>query len=324
MGRTSSPSHQQFLFGLLALGVLSWSVNPVSGEVRRPPNYHHDHMPETSFTCAGKVVGGYYADPDADCQMFHVCVQVDENDVRDFKFMCPNDTVFDQENFICANWFEIDCRSSTFFYDKNLQLFQPNIDQDKNKTTGTGSSSSTGSATEEPSEQQKRQQEQQLKQLMVLEEQQAAQVLKQQQVIDQHERRQQEHQRNQLRIIQDQQKQQEKQQGRKTAATSTPAPAVAPRSISADKVTTTPSSARYVEEKGEESIIEYDYYYYDYDDSSEHGNFYANDDYDPKAPGRIIDPTNARPPLLPIIPPSTSSSVVKPSTQVDDKTKHKL
>lgn len=103
--------------------------------------------------------------------------------------MCPNDTVFDQENFICANWFEIDCRSSTFFYDKNLQLFQPNVESNK---TSSGTSLSAG--TEEPSEQQKRQQEQQLKQLMVLEEQQAAQVLKQQQVIDQHERRQQEHQ----------------------------------------------------------------------------------------------------------------------------------
>lgn len=65
--------------GLLALSVLSWSVSPAAGDVRRPPNYHH--MPDTSFTCAGKVVGGYYADPDADCQMFHVCVQVDENDV---------------------------------------------------------------------------------------------------------------------------------------------------------------------------------------------------------------------------------------------------
>ena len=104
--------------------------------------------------------------------------------VRDFKFMCPNDTVFDQENFICANWFEIDCRSSTLFYDKNLQLFQP----------GAGSSSVTSSTTEEPSEQQRRQQEQQLKQLMVLEEQQQAQVLRQQQVLEQHERRQQEHQ----------------------------------------------------------------------------------------------------------------------------------
>ena len=114
--------------------------------------------------------------------------------VRDFKFMCPNDTVFDQENFICANWFEIDCRSSTFFYDKNLQLFQPNVEQNKTSSSSSSSLSSSSSSTEEPSEQQKRQQEQQLKQLMVLEEQQAAQVLKQQQVIDQHERRQQEHQ----------------------------------------------------------------------------------------------------------------------------------
>lgn len=76
---------------MLALGVLSWSVNPALGAVRRPPNYHHDHMPETSFTCAGKVVGGYYADPDADCQMFHVCVQVDEHDVSfntHFSILC--------------------------------------------------------------------------------------------------------------------------------------------------------------------------------------------------------------------------------------------
>lgn len=36
----------------------------------------------------------------------------------------------------------------------------------------------------------------------------------------------------------------------------------------------------------------------------EQGHFYSNDDYDPKSPGRIIDPTNARPALLPIIPPA--------------------
>lgn len=97
-------------------------------------------------------------------------------------------------------------------------------------------------------------------------------------------------QRNQLKIIQDQQKQLEKQQGRKISG-------------SLHGRTSTTSTTPYPEEKGEESIIEYDYYYYDYDDSAEHGNFYANDDYDPKAPGRIIDPTNARPPLLPILPP---------------------
>lgn len=100
-------------------------------------------------------------------------------------------------------------------------------------------------------------------------------------------------QRNQLKIIQDQQKQLEKQQGRK----------ISNNVRTSSTTSTTPYPA--VEEKGEESIIEYDYYYYDYveDSSAEHGNFYANDDYDPKAPGRIIDPTNARPPLLPILPP---------------------
>ena len=75
--------------------------------------------------------------------------------VRDFKFMCPDDTVFDQENFICANWFEIDCRSSTLFYDKNLQLFQPN-------EADAAKKAAANATTEEPSEQQRRQQLQQV------------------------------------------------------------------------------------------------------------------------------------------------------------------
>jgi hypothetical protein len=124
-------------------------------------------------------------------------------------------------------------------------------------------------------------------------------------------------QRNQLKIIQDQQKQQEKQQGRKVTTSASP---VAARSIGVSTTTATP----YVEEKGEESVIEYDYYYYDYDDSLEHGNFYANDDYDPKAPGRIIDPTNARPPLLPIVPPSTSVAKTTTTPLETTNKSHKL
>ena len=31
---------------------------------------------ETSFTCDGLVMGGYYADPEQDCQAYHVCLQV--------------------------------------------------------------------------------------------------------------------------------------------------------------------------------------------------------------------------------------------------------
>lgn len=32
-------------------------------------------LPRTSFTCQGKTLGGYYADPEADCQLFHICSQ---------------------------------------------------------------------------------------------------------------------------------------------------------------------------------------------------------------------------------------------------------
>ena len=89
----------------MALCVLSWTSPVVVGEARRPPNYHNDHMPDTSFTCEGKVVGGYYADPDADCQMFHVCVQVDEHDVSWMietfgKFECAN---WQKEKKMCAS-----------------------------------------------------------------------------------------------------------------------------------------------------------------------------------------------------------------------------
>ncbi|KAF3420325.1 hypothetical protein E2986_08902 [Frieseomelitta varia] len=42
--------------------------------MNRPLNYlDFDNLPETNFSCQGKVIGGYYADVEAGCQMFHVC-----------------------------------------------------------------------------------------------------------------------------------------------------------------------------------------------------------------------------------------------------------
>ena len=31
---------------------------------------------------------------------------------QDFRFLCPNDTVFDQQHLVCTNWFEVDCQQS--------------------------------------------------------------------------------------------------------------------------------------------------------------------------------------------------------------------
>lgn len=47
----------------------------VSAQIR-PPNFSLEFMPNTAFSCADKVIGGYYADPEAQCQMFHLCIKV--------------------------------------------------------------------------------------------------------------------------------------------------------------------------------------------------------------------------------------------------------
>lgn len=42
----------------------------------RHPSYSLQNMPKTDFSCRGKILGGYYADADTQCQMFHICVKV--------------------------------------------------------------------------------------------------------------------------------------------------------------------------------------------------------------------------------------------------------
>uniref|UniRef100_A0A1I8PEZ7 Chitin-binding type-2 domain-containing protein n=1 Tax=Stomoxys calcitrans TaxID=35570 RepID=A0A1I8PEZ7_STOCA len=82
-------------------------------------------MPQTRFTCHDKILGGYYADPETQCQMFHVCVKVGGVGVQDFRFLCPNSTAFDQEAQICANWADVDCEQAVLYYGSdNFDLYR--------------------------------------------------------------------------------------------------------------------------------------------------------------------------------------------------------
>ena len=65
---------------LIPISVSALSCPLVWSQVR-PPNLSPDNLPDTAFTCEDKVTGGYYADVEADCQLFHVCVQVSEFEV---------------------------------------------------------------------------------------------------------------------------------------------------------------------------------------------------------------------------------------------------
>ena len=52
-------------------------------------------VPDSSFSCEGRVEGGYYADVESQCQPFHICAN-DGNQLVKFSFLCPNGTLFSQ------------------------------------------------------------------------------------------------------------------------------------------------------------------------------------------------------------------------------------
>ena len=68
--------------------------------------------PETSFACDG-YIEGYYADPEAECQAFHICANFGDANLVKYSFLCPNGTLFNQQYFICDWWFNVDCSQVT-------------------------------------------------------------------------------------------------------------------------------------------------------------------------------------------------------------------
>eukprot|EP00091_Calanus_sinicus_P024821 TRINITY_DN9112_c0_g1_i1.p1 TRINITY_DN9112_c0_g1~~TRINITY_DN9112_c0_g1_i1.p1 ORF type:complete len:250 (+),score=41.45 TRINITY_DN9112_c0_g1_i1:144-893(+) len=79
-------------------------------------------VPDTSFVCDGQVDGGYYADPEAECQAFHICANDGHNGLSKFSFLCPNGTLFDQQYFICNWWFNVDCSEAESLYSLNDEI----------------------------------------------------------------------------------------------------------------------------------------------------------------------------------------------------------
>jgi len=74
-------------------------------------------VPETSFSCRDQQIGGYYADVEARCQVFHVC-----HDYRKSSFLCPNGTLFDQQNFVCNWYFNVNCANSARYFSLNANI----------------------------------------------------------------------------------------------------------------------------------------------------------------------------------------------------------
>merc|ERR1719447_993007 len=102
-----------------ALAMLQGSIPGVPGEDY--PIYAE--VPETGFSCDGQVDGGYYADPEAECQAFHICTADGAGGLAKYSFLCPNGTIFNQNYFICDWWFNFDCaEADAIAAEKNGEL----------------------------------------------------------------------------------------------------------------------------------------------------------------------------------------------------------
>ena len=66
--------------------------------------------------------GGYYADPEAECQAFHICGGGVEGSLIQYSFLCPNGSLFNQEYFVCDWWFNVDCSLAEDFYSLNDEI----------------------------------------------------------------------------------------------------------------------------------------------------------------------------------------------------------
>merc|ERR1712027_128191 len=79
-------------------------------------------VPESGFSCEGQVDGGYYADPEAECQAFHICTADGAGSLAKYSFLCPNGTLFNQNYFICDWWFNFDCATAEELYSLNDEI----------------------------------------------------------------------------------------------------------------------------------------------------------------------------------------------------------
>ncbi|KAI8046538.1 hypothetical protein M5D96_002749, partial [Drosophila gunungcola] len=78
----------------------------------------YGQVPRTNFDCSQQPLPGYYADIEAQCQVFHICALN-----RTYSFLCPNGTVFSQETLVCVWWNQYDCVSAPSLYANNAYIY---------------------------------------------------------------------------------------------------------------------------------------------------------------------------------------------------------
>ncbi|XP_068086159.1 uncharacterized protein [Anabrus simplex] len=82
------------------------------------PIYHS--VPPTSFHCGNvPFAPGMYANVETGCQAYHVCHDGREGH-QGASFLCTNGTLFNQAEFACDWWYNVNCADAPSLYSLNL------------------------------------------------------------------------------------------------------------------------------------------------------------------------------------------------------------
>nr|XP_033189386.1 uncharacterized protein LOC117156453 [Bombus vancouverensis nearcticus] len=94
------------------------------------PLYHT--VPQTSFSCAHvPFVPGMYANVETGCQAYHICHDGREGH-QGASFLCTNGTLFNQREFACDWWYNVNCADAPALYRLNLDpLKNPYIPEER-------------------------------------------------------------------------------------------------------------------------------------------------------------------------------------------------
>nr|XP_018910596.1 PREDICTED: uncharacterized protein LOC109039550 [Bemisia tabaci]XP_018910597.1 PREDICTED: uncharacterized protein LOC109039550 [Bemisia tabaci] len=81
------------------------------------PLYHT--VPQTSFHCGNvPYAPGMYANVETGCQAYHVCHDGREGE-QGASFLCTNGTLFNQREFACDWWYNVNCQEAPSLYALN-------------------------------------------------------------------------------------------------------------------------------------------------------------------------------------------------------------
>lgn len=78
------------------------------------PLYHE--VPHTKFHCGNvPATPGMYANVETGCQAYHVCHDGREGH-QGASFLCTNGTIFNQKEFTCDWWYNVNCADAPQYY----------------------------------------------------------------------------------------------------------------------------------------------------------------------------------------------------------------